>query len=54
MDPQSHTHECTSIKGRMVCIRWYLGFLNGQLGVLDFRALVAREITRKDPQAIEA
>ena len=26
--------QCTSIKGLMISIRWYLGFLEGQLGVL--------------------
>ena len=28
----SYTPQCTCIKGLMVSIRWYLGFLTGQLG----------------------
>ena len=29
----SYTPQCTYIKTLMVSIRWYLGFLEGQLGV---------------------
>ena len=28
----AYTPQCTSTKNLMVSIRWYLGFLNGQLG----------------------
>ena len=44
LGPLSYTPQCTSIKGLVVSIRWYLGFFKRQLGVLVSGTLLSNRI----------